>query len=199
MFFSWETKPGAILFGAPPCSSWVWISRGHSKRTLGNRLGDISRSDISSANRLVQNMVTAIYFAIERGLHVIIEQPLTSMMFNHPSFVKLQKVQTFHRVFLQLGKFKLPRTSDKPTVLMCTCLWAISLPLTWIIVRTSLMAPSQGGNADQAGARDEEEHISGWRRSLTRKISGDLALKNTAIYPTRFCTAVARTLQQTRG
>lgn len=34
-----RVKPGGMVFAAAQCSSWVWISRGASKRSLDNVLG----------------------------------------------------------------------------------------------------------------------------------------------------------------
>lgn len=46
----WRLKTDALLFAAPVCSSWVWMSRSCTKRTPDNPLGDVSRPNVVAGN-----------------------------------------------------------------------------------------------------------------------------------------------------
>ena len=46
-------KENSVVLLAPPCSSWVWMSRGRSKRSKYDPLGDVSRTFVADANKAV--------------------------------------------------------------------------------------------------------------------------------------------------
>ena len=48
-----KIRQNGLLFGGPPCSSWVFINAGSHKRTRESPEGDTTRSYISSANRFL--------------------------------------------------------------------------------------------------------------------------------------------------
>jgi len=58
-----QLKPGGLLVGGPPCSSWVWINRATSKRSKVRILGDSSREYVRLSNQYhgSNNCIQAIY------------------------------------------------------------------------------------------------------------------------------------------
>jgi len=89
----WTTCLGGLLWLAPPCSSWVWMSRSSTGRHL-HVLGDRAYANVRAQNALVARITYAVVLCIKRGVHWIIEQPSSSVMWDHP---RLQAV---------LGKYK---------------------------------------------------------------------------------------------
>ncbi len=43
---------GAVCWLGVPCSSFVFLSRGHTRRTQTNPLGNVARRDVASANAI---------------------------------------------------------------------------------------------------------------------------------------------------
>ena len=41
---------GGCLHGGPPCSSWIWLNRGTSGRSLANPLGDLNEPSVRRSN-----------------------------------------------------------------------------------------------------------------------------------------------------
>ena len=46
-------RADALLFCGPPCSTWVWMSRGSTLRSTVTPLGDTTLPCVASANKLV--------------------------------------------------------------------------------------------------------------------------------------------------
>jgi len=86
-----RVKVGGLLWLAPPCSSWVWISRGTNKRSVHNPLGDEGQSSVRFNNRLVSRLVVLLKLARYLGVFWIIEQPSSSLLFEHPKLARAAK------------------------------------------------------------------------------------------------------------
>lgn len=48
--YTLQLAPNALLHAGPPCSSWVWISRGSTKRSKKNPMGNKSYQSTQDAN-----------------------------------------------------------------------------------------------------------------------------------------------------
>ena len=64
-----------MLWAAPVCSSWVWISRSRTGRSALNASGDLKHLSVRIANRMVDFTVLLIVVAYARGVEVYLEQP----------------------------------------------------------------------------------------------------------------------------
>ena len=80
---------GGVFWGAPVCSSWVYMSRSSTGRRSDNVLGDEDNRKVAYANAMVSRLCFLLVLCIKRGVWWIIEQPLTSLMFEHPLFRRL--------------------------------------------------------------------------------------------------------------
>ncbi len=120
--------PGGFMWLGPPCSTWVFFSRGSTHRSMSTPLGDGSSPAAESANALVSRMTTLLYFAASRGVNFILEQPAGSLMSHHPAFAELIQVLNVQSVYLHLGSFK--SDSVKPLRLFGTVPWLSSLART---------------------------------------------------------------------
>ena len=77
-------RPGGVLWLAPPCSSWVWLTRGSSGRHLG-AMGDITQPGIVAQNALVERCMLLCELVHRQGAHYIIEQPASSVLWDYPA------------------------------------------------------------------------------------------------------------------
>lgn len=75
---------------APVCSTWVFVSRGSTHRSKDNPLGDESNSKVSNANAMVVRVLLLCWLAVSIGVMVILEQPVNSLMQDHPFFQTLR-------------------------------------------------------------------------------------------------------------
>jgi hypothetical protein len=75
-------RGGCVWFGIP-CSTWVWIARGHTERTKKNINGNTHREDVCQANRMVDIIAMLLDLLVLRGVFYVIEQPSTSLVWFH--------------------------------------------------------------------------------------------------------------------
>ncbi len=77
-------RPGGVLWLAPPCSSWVWISRGSTGRNV-TAVGDYALPAVLQHNALVERVALLVELVHRRGAHWIIEQPASSILWDYPA------------------------------------------------------------------------------------------------------------------
>ena len=66
------------------CSSWVWLTRSVTKRTLWNILGDPCNKFTQDGNLMVSRMCVLVIFMLSKFCPYLLEQPGTSIMRHHP-------------------------------------------------------------------------------------------------------------------
>jgi hypothetical protein len=104
-------RVNSLLFLGIPCSSWVWMNRGTSKRSKSNPLGDSSVPSVDTTNRLTSRCVLLIMTAIARGATWLLEQPASSLLPHHPRVEQLR----------QLGRGLVSKTPTNTVHLVCVC------------------------------------------------------------------------------
>ena len=107
-----------VFLAAPPCSTWVFMSRFSTGRHL-----DIMGNDspyIQAQNALVARLVYVLVLCIMRGVWWIVEQPGSSVLFMHPRWKWLVRHygHLMKTVKLDMGVFNLRFIKD--TVLVGT-------------------------------------------------------------------------------
>lgn len=60
MIYAMGLEPNGFLFAAPPCSSWIWISRGSSQRSEKQPLGNTGHEKVRGANEQVARVLLLI-------------------------------------------------------------------------------------------------------------------------------------------
>jgi len=104
-----------LTWWAPPCSNWVWMSRGTNKRSVDDPLGDREQQRVRWNNRLVSRLLILLQFARYLGLFWILEQPASSLILEHPKFNRRTKRLGARQTFLWMRSYG--AESPKPTVL----------------------------------------------------------------------------------
>ena len=173
----------AVLHFAPVCSSWVWINRSSSGRSVDCPLGDVSQRYVSDANCMVSRVVFLALLATCLNLRFLIEQPASSIMNHHPKFKHMMllaergvlSINTTHTWFGMFGG-----TSPKPTRLWGTPTWVQSLHRT-LDKSKSWEVVTADHYIDQAGRK---------------RVVGTKSLKSTQAYPPGYGEEVARLWEQ---
>jgi hypothetical protein len=85
-------KVGGLLWGGVPCSSWVWVNRATSRRTQNCPLGNPKEPSVRRANLLVVRWTLLVLLAVSRGCLWLCEQPMSSLMPEHPRLRRVQEL-----------------------------------------------------------------------------------------------------------
>ena len=111
--------PGSLLWLAPPCGTWIYLSRG-SRRLQSAR----------QANRLIRRMVYIIHYARSKGIEFALEQPSSSLAPCYRPFLKMMKRTGARSISVPLGAWG-ARTETHDLTVCCMfssvrtriCLW----------------------------------------------------------------------------
>ena len=177
--------PGGVVWFGVPCSTFVWMSRSHTKRTRQKPWGDRTRLDVCRANLIVKHVGILLELLVKRSVYFIIEQPAGSLLWWMPvmrraarlSFRrKRRKVCRWARCFVWLGYYG--HEISKPTELQ-----GIFLCLKDILPSRRPM-PSENKALFYVVSRHKNKI----------RVTGRPGLKSTEHYPLQFCKAVALTV-----
>ena len=89
----------------PPCSTWVFMSRGTTGRPRLRIRGSKYFRKVKEANRFVRRMLYILKYAVKKEIHFVIEQPVSSLM---PMYRPLKRFLERHgaiQVSVPLGQF----------------------------------------------------------------------------------------------
>ena len=171
--------PGGVVWFGVPCSTFVWMARGHTKRSRQNPLGDVARVDVRRANRIARIVVLICKLLAKRSVFFVMEQPAGSLLWRTPCMrlaarrLRVQG-QTWCRRFVWLGHYG--HKICKPT------------ELCGIFPSLARILPS---------SRPRGKSVSGvykvWKnKNGRRRTRGCAGLKLSEHYPKEFCRAFAR-------
>ena len=164
---------GALCWLAPPCSTWVWISRASSKRSRDKPLG-VGHKSTEDANTLATRGCYLVVFAFASGIKVIIEQPASSLLWEHPAFKKVLRFMKAKEADSDMGAFT--GSSKKPLKFMWTNETINDL--------NRRCGPDDRKRIKTFGEKTSTCHIG---EDGTVKTAGNSdVLKNTAAYPVGF-------------
>ena len=121
LFLIARVEPGGLVWFGPPCSSWVWISRRHSRRSRDDVAGDRSSAWVNKANMVAQRVSELARVCAARHVRYVIEQPRSSLLFLYPQVAEALRGTRADRVSLELGRAGSP--TPKPIILVGTARW----------------------------------------------------------------------------
>ena len=98
-------RPDALVTAGIPCSSFIFLSAGSSKRTSSNPMGDQSQAFVAQANHIVGRVTLLLLVALVRALQFSVEQPNSTCLFGLPLMKYVRELAeilglTFHEKFL---------------------------------------------------------------------------------------------------
>ena len=76
-----RTVASGIVWLAPPCSSWIFLSTGTTKRSRLSPNGDTGNTKVLWNNALVWRVSILVEICALFAIYVILEQPTSSLMF----------------------------------------------------------------------------------------------------------------------
>ena len=79
------TYKRGIIWWAPPCSTWVFMSRHSTGRSI-DPSGSAANLNVQAQNYLVRRLVYLLTVCIKRGVFFVVEQPRSSIMWSHFAF-----------------------------------------------------------------------------------------------------------------
>lgn len=168
-----SSKPKAVHHWATVCSSWVTINRSTSGRSYHNPLGFWERRPyVGRANVMVSRTALLILTGVCLGVLFLLEQPITSLMLEHPRLRQLIQlaecgaIRGCKRISTYMGAFG--AVSPKPTMLLGNAPWIDRLKKS---VRLS---------AFKKDASITTSHVDSQGR---RRFTGGQGLKRTQEYP----------------
>ena len=170
-----RVRPGGLVLGGPPCSSYVWMNRSTSGRSTRRPLGYEYLQYIRQANLVAARVMLLLAFAACRGVMWLIEQPGSSLLSHIPRFRQLKRAQRVFYTKTHLGMFEGGSTA-KATRLWSSHSWVGSL---YRKLEPDLLPPAPEGN-DALTIK----HGDG-------RVSGGPGLKNSQHWPKGFGSAIA--------
>ena len=174
-----SVMPGGLVWFGVPCSTFVWLARGHTKRSRQHPLGDVTRGDVQRANHITKVVAMLCRLLSARSVFFFMEQLAGSVLLHVPSIRltarRLQmRGERWSRRFVWLGHYG--HLICKPT------------ELCGIFPHLARVLPSRRPKGKSAAGVYRQ-----WKSKSGRKrVCGSSGLKATEHYPKRFCCAVAR-------
>ena len=178
---------GCVWFGIP-CSTWVWIARGHTHRTTANINGNTQRQDVCQANRMVDIIAELLELLVLRGVFYIIEQPSTSLVWCHKKLRNhFRSKPKVHNALLKKHHVWLGYFGHH--VFKSTTLVGIFPPLKTIYSkkRKSLKGAKEAWTRQVAKSGPKKGQL---------RVSGGKDLKDTGRYPRKFGREIAKLIAQ---
>ena len=177
-------RRGGVLWAAPPCSTWIFLSRhstGRDKDPSGNWQ---TSAYVASQNALVCRLLLLARLCIARGVYYIIEQPRSSCMFEYAPFAAFLQKHPATSVSTEMGAFGMK--AEKDTILMGTA------PYLPMLVRR--LTPEQRKEIRSDNSKKQTAVVS-YRADGSRNVHGGRDLKSTQAYPIGFGCAHALSFQ----
>ncbi|CAK9025813.1 Putative rhamnose biosynthetic enzyme 1 [Durusdinium trenchii] len=172
-------RPGGCIVAAPPCGTWVFLSSPSTGRTWMDPEGFKTKTCVLN-NILVMRVLYILWYAWQRGVFFIWEQPLSSVMFAWKPVQMFLASCNARRVSFPMGSFG-------AKTMKFTTIWG-TLPSLH-----SLKRPINIKQLREALARTSVSLVKkSIDKSGKRRIAGDKKkLADSAVYPRDFGMAVA--------
>ena len=179
-------RPNGLLFAAPVCSTWVFMSRGSTGRDLALAGHWKSSRSVMAANAMAARVAALCHFAASAGSHFVVEQPATSVMYSYKPFLALRTAWAVQQVRFCMAVYG--GGSLKPSWLVGTAPWLHRLASRLGQAdRAFLMTPSVLTTVQSVGP--------GGKKCST----GSSQLKGTQAYPLQFGAALAAEFKRYMG
>ena len=169
-----------------------WAKRTHVRifKSHLTLIGDVSHANVKAMNRLVSRVCHLVFLCYVRGVGVILEQPQSSLMFEHPRLKKLLAWIGARESRTSLGAHG--ALTVKEIILKGTVGWLELIPLrlaTW--EREYLKTEKE---AEELQTYKKYRNASG-----ETKVDGGRDLKPTEAYPLGFGLKIGRLMHEHSG
>ena len=166
----------ALVWLAPPCGSWGWLSRSKSRRSSASPEGNINDSWVHANNLLADWVALILRLLTSLGIYFVLEQPTDSCLHRYPAIADSLRECGARCTAVQL--FNWGASSLKPLTLWGTAPWLSALESS----NSRRAAANVGRSRDTLTVVNPDGSRTGRRAELTE----------SGAYPTAFCQEVAR-------
>ena len=119
-FYKLKTARALQLYGTV-CSTWIWMSRASTKRSLEAPLSDRGSATVVHSNVMVSRVSLLMLMGWCKMCDQMQEQPLSSLMFAHPRQKQVARFTQWNCVVMAMGAYG--AATEKPTKLWSACSW----------------------------------------------------------------------------
>ena len=182
-----RVKNNGIAWFAPVCSSWTYMSRGSTQRSLHNPLGDTAVSSVAQGNCMAARCCLLIMYFTAHKIEWVLEQPASTLFHLHPRFQRLLQLpfMKVYKVWLWMGLYG--GSTPKGTVLFSSAAWVHELS-------ARKMSKSE---RDKFAASDAL--VTKYRDATGQlRCTGNVRLKQSQAYPVEFGRCFAELFQRQR-
>lgn len=100
-----QLREGGVLWGGPPCKTWIWISRNGTGRTAKSPAGRPTVPRVAQANLQVENFCLLAALAHLRGCDYVVENPSSTLIHQFKPLKSLMQWTQSHSVRTYMGAF----------------------------------------------------------------------------------------------
>ena len=203
---------GGLAFFACQCSSWVWMSRHSTKRSMSNPTGNCQAPSVIAGNLLNNRCALLSILCHLAGSVWVVEQPGSSLFFDTSDMKGV--IAYCKAVFCKFKMNIFRHPTDKDTLLVGTAAWVQQVPDCGRASHTSASAtssaPAQPVKAARRLGSKIKRKVQPNRKAQpkrnavalarcevkadgTKAVTGNKqALKDSQVYPVRFALSVVR-------
>ena len=168
--------PGGLVWFAPPCNSWITSSQSFYGRTVDHPdgSGGLHFSDCLPENQIAEWLALAVQACIALGLVIMIENPLSSLLFEYAAIKQVLLEAGATKIAVALGK--IGQGSLKPLQIWGTARWCRELE--------AAIAAGERSTSSSSSQLSVRVH-NGWTGVPD-------AMDSSREYPRQFCTYIAK-------
>ena len=96
---------GALYWSAPPCSSWVFFSRGSTGRSRALPRGCRRHKKVREQNRLVRRLIYLLQYLNQKGVLWVVEQPASSVLWYYGPMRRFLRKSKAIEIRVPLGQY----------------------------------------------------------------------------------------------
>lgn len=114
-----DLKPGGLMWLAPPCSTWAWMSRATTGRHV-QVVGDVTSPPVVRSNALTERLALLLEILHLKNCRYVIEQPCSSCLWDYPALRDVLRRRRSGRCFFffaHAGAEVLPTAGAPPPAL----------------------------------------------------------------------------------
>ena len=170
-----QAQDAACATGGPVCSSWIWLNRGTSQRSLLNPMGDTTKLSVADGNLMVSRFCLILFILQAASVWWLLEQPKGSLLECHRRMQQILKQFEVFRKHIRMKCFGADTQKDT---------WLYSPDKEALDELDTLHQPKQEC-AEKQMVRKYQDSTGAWR------ICGGADLHASSAYPWGFAEAIA--------
>ncbi|CAK9097924.1 Uncharacterized protein SCF082_LOCUS45928 [Durusdinium trenchii] len=120
-------RVGGCAWYGIPCNSWIFMSRGTTRRSWFRARGETRYKSVRVGNKIARRVSYLLHYHWVKGHFYVLENPLSSLLWQYRCIRKRLQQHRAVRVVINLGN--IGASTQKPVVLWGTAPWLHDLQL----------------------------------------------------------------------